>query len=123
MASPTFKFEYDHITPKMLAALPKLAAFLTKTTSYYALRAEQTAKTKATWTDRTGNARQGLRAIADNSQAHQGEWEISVSHSVPYGIWLEVRNSGEYAVILPTIDTEAPKYFMAAAKVFARMFN
>jgi hypothetical protein len=54
----------------------------------------------APWTDQTGNARNGLFAEAkhDWGRTHA----IVLYHSVPYGIWLEVRHQGRYAIILPT---------------------
>jgi len=38
---------------------------------------------------------------------------------MPYGIWLEVRNSGAYAIILPTIRTKG-REVMAGAKDLLR---
>lgn len=65
--------------------------------------AESFARQNAPWTDQTGNARSGL--FADVNVIDQGKaFELIVAHSVPYGIWLEVRFSGKYAIIQPTID-------------------
>jgi hypothetical protein len=65
--------------------------------------AETFARLNAPWTDRTGNARAGLHANVN--VINQGEaFELIVAHSVPYGIWLEVRFSGKYAIIQPTVD-------------------
>jgi hypothetical protein len=58
------------------------------------------AKKNAPWTDRTGNARAGLHTVHNVGQNFV---ELTVAHSVPYGIWLEVRWSGKYAIIGPTI--------------------
>lgn len=58
------------------------------------------AKKNAPWTDRTGNARAGLHTDLNVGQNYV---ELVVAHSVPYGIWLEVRWSGKYAIIGPTI--------------------
>ena len=65
--------------------------------------AEAFARQNAPWTDQTGNARSGLHAdvnVIDYGKA----FELIVAHSVPYGIWLEVRFSGKYAIIQPTVD-------------------
>jgi len=65
--------------------------------------AETFAKNNAPWTDRTGNARSGLHAeveVIDQGKA----FELTVAHTVSYGIWLEVRFSGRYAIIQPTVD-------------------
>lgn len=58
------------------------------------------AKKNAPWTDRTGNARAGLHTAHSIGSNY---FELVVAHSVPYGIWLEVRWSGKYAIIGPTI--------------------
>lgn len=57
-------------------------------------------KSNAPWTDRTGAARNGLYT---EFSKHGSTREILFSHSVAYGIWLEVANSGDYQIILPSI--------------------
>jgi hypothetical protein len=53
----------------------------------------------APWTDRTGDARRGLFALA----SHQGRsWQIVLGHSVHYGIYLEKYMSERFAIIEPT---------------------
>lgn len=55
-------------------------------------------KQNAPWTDRTSAARTGLSAVAFSvGTVH----EIIMAYSVYYGIWLEVANSGKYAIINP----------------------
>lgn len=55
-------------------------------------------RNNASWTDRTGNARNGLRATVV-----QGPDSVAIVlfHSVPYGVFLEVRWGGKYAIIAP----------------------
>jgi hypothetical protein len=62
-------------------------------------------KTNAPWQDQTGNARNGLSARAFQEGSTVG---IVLSHSVPYGIYLEAKWSGRYAIIQPTIDHMGP---------------
>lgn len=63
-------------------------------------RAEQYAKVNAPWEDQTGNARNGLTARYTRSgKTHR----LTLFHRVNYGIWLEVRFSGRYAIIMPTL--------------------
>lgn len=62
-------------------------------------------KTEAPWNDVTGNARSGLAARAFKEGDTVG---IELSHSVPYGIFLEARWSGRYAIIEPSIDHMGP---------------
>lgn len=62
-------------------------------------------KGTAPWNDQTGNARSGLFARPYREGDEVG---IILGHSVPYGIFLETRWSGRYAVIQPTIDHMGP---------------
>jgi hypothetical protein len=57
-------------------------------------------KLNAPWTDQTGAARNGLFTEFSKSGSTR---EILFSHSVAYGIWLEIANSGDYQVIMPTV--------------------
>lgn len=73
---------------------------------YMAPKIESYAKINAPWTDRTGNARQGLAARAGREgRAHY----VALFHQVPYGIFLEVRWSGRYAIIMPTLELFEPQ--------------
>ncbi len=69
---------------------------------YFAPVLETEAKNNAPWVDRTGNARQGLNGFAED--VSQTIVEIYLAHKMDYGVWLELKNSGRYAVILPTIE-------------------
>lgn len=65
--------------------------------------AESWAKRFAPWTDQSGNARSGLHADVrsiDNGNA----FELIMAHSVFYGIFLETRFSGKYAILMPTVN-------------------
>lgn len=64
-------------------------------------------KTNASWTDRTGNARQTLHTAVE-TEAHEMV-SIVLSHGMDYGIYLELRNAGKYAIIGPALDEFAPK--------------
>lgn len=57
-------------------------------------------KGNAPWRDQTGNARRGLRAstVYDRSTV-----TLLLSHSVDYGIYLELARQGQYAIIGPTL--------------------
>jgi len=63
-------------------------------------RVEQHARSNAKWTDRTGNARNGLTGrYVENGDEHK----LVLFHRMPYGIWLETRFSGKFAIIMPTL--------------------
>lgn len=76
------------------------------------------ARSNAPWTDRTSNARNGLFARYSKSGDTR---TITVYHTVPYGVWLEVRHSGKYAIIVPTVDNESKRIMASAAKLLARL--
>lgn len=94
--------------------------FITAATAYHATRAVAYARQNAPWTDRTSNARNGLFARAEREAP---VYRIIVGHSVPYGIWLEVRWSGRYAIIRPTIDHEGPELMKTIQPMFSKMFG
>lgn len=57
-------------------------------------------KLNAPWTDDTGAARASLIAVAASQQSQH---TITVAHGVSYGIWLEVANSGKFAILGPAM--------------------
>ena len=63
---------------------------------------EEYARARAPWQNRTGAARAGLYGYAD--QVEDDTFIAGVAHSptVDYGIWLETRWNGRYAIIGPT---------------------
>lgn len=63
-------------------------------------------KLNAPWTDQTTNARNGLAARAFQDGNTIG---IVAFHQVDYGIWLETRWNGRYAIINPTIEAMGPR--------------
>ena len=63
------------------------------------------ARDNAPWTDRTGAARAGLTAQGSHSGV---ELELTLAHTVDYGLWLEVIQSGRFAIIMPTLEHYGP---------------
>ena len=61
------------------------------------------AKANAPWTDRTGNARQGLTGTA---VAAATGVVIYLFHTMFYGYYLELKNGGRYAVILKSMESQ-----------------
>lgn len=59
------------------------------------------ARQNAPWSDRTGAARAGLDTTAYRSGS---EIVFDLYHSVDYGYWLEVIQSGAFAIIMPTLE-------------------
>lgn len=77
-----------------------------KVFQYWRIRAVNEMRTNATWTDRTGNARNGLNATIYDTPEYI---DLVLYHQVPYGVFLEVRWSGRYAIIGPTMVSIAPR--------------
>lgn len=69
---------------------------------YFAPIVESEAKENAPWQDRTGNARQGLAGLVEDISA--SVVALHLIHGMDYGVWLELKNSGRYAIILPTME-------------------
>lgn len=87
---------------------------------YQATRSEAWMKTNAPWTDRTTNARSGLFAKVDDTIGAD-VWLLILSHTVAYGIWLEVANSGQYAVVRPAFLRAEREIMVLLSKLFDRM--
>ncbi|MCZ2077908.1 MAG: hypothetical protein LC130_23255 [Bryobacterales bacterium] len=68
---------------------------------YYAPQIEAEAKNSAPWQDRTGRARSGL-----TSQAFREDKRVIIYlwHKMEYGVFLEVRHSSRFSVVLPTLE-------------------
>lgn len=88
-------------------------AAMVATAKLFAPRIQAHMRNNASWTDQTGNARNGLFTSV---QVSKNQTAIVLYHSVPYGVWLEVRWDGKYAIINPSIQYWAPKYFAMLAK-------
>lgn len=68
---------------------------------------EEAARRNAIWEDRTGDARDGLNATTLSPR--DGVVRLALSHTVEYGIWLELIQNGKFAVIMKTLEQEAPR--------------
>ena len=69
---------------------------------YHAMQGTADMKRNAPWTDRTSAARNGLFTVTEHERGH---YTIVFSHTVHYGIWLEVKFSGRDAIIMPTVKS------------------
>jgi hypothetical protein len=96
----------DGLSPNLVRGPAKVRRAALITAHHMAPQVEAYMKNNAPWTDRTGNARNGLAARAYESGKEIG---IVLYHQVSYGIWLEVRFSGKNAIINPTIDVMGPR--------------
>lgn len=90
----------DTLTPALRGMEARTHRRIAAATRRQSLLTQNYARRNAPWRDRTGNARNGLFTIAASDQKKH---RIVLFHSVPYGIWLEVRWSGRYEIIRPSI--------------------
>lgn len=63
---------------------------------------ESYAKQFAPWIDQTGNARQSLHAWVE--ELSNDVVRLYLGHGVEYGVYLETKYAGRYAIIWPTIQ-------------------
>lgn len=98
----------------------RLRRVITGTFDWHQDKAVEYAKTHAPWTDRTGAARSGLFATTAIG-TNRDHWELIVSHAVYYGIYLEVCNSGKYAIIMPTVRHIGDQLIKNLSHVLDRM--
>lgn len=75
-------------------------------------------KSNAPWHDRTGNARQSLHAVAVHAP---GTHSLILAHGMPYGIWLEVRWAGRYAIIMKSVYTNGEAMMALLDRGLARI--
>lgn len=131
-----FSFKFDRSkfeNPKIMDK--KLNRAIFGVAKYWDGRVEAAAKKDAPWTDRTTNARNGLRAEAvklGGAGFAANSFAIILSHSVDYGIYLELPHTheradgstytiGPYPVIMPTINKYAPKVMRTLNKILDRL--
>lgn len=88
--------------------------------NYIAPQAESYMKTGAKWTDRSGAARNGLKSQVVTSG---NKTAIVLYHTVPYGVWLEIRWAGKYSIIDPTIEAMLPKFMEAVERLVFSKFG
>lgn len=114
----------DTLTANFTTADTKATQYLARTTEYYSFRSETYAKSKAKWTDRTGNARGSLTGTYEARIGRDSaRFEITISHGMPYGIWLELRYNAKFAIINKTVENQGKAFFDTANKVMAKMFG
>lgn len=107
-------WEKDEIKPRLKTMKPQLDAVVGAYMEYESGVIQSDMRTNARWTDRTSNARNGLMAVFEKGDKR---YVITMFHSVPYGIWLEVRWSGRYAIILPTLEMAGPRVMRGISKI------
>lgn len=89
-----------------------------------AANATNYAKERKSWIDQTGNARAGL-----HGGFYWESWEgieksilkVFVAHSMEYGIYLELANDGNYAILEESIKKYQDSFFKGVDKIVRYM--
>lgn len=113
------EFTKDSLSPGLKNVMPVLNRNIYQVLRYHQPAIAAQAKTDASWTDRTGNARNGLGSEVQVLAKHT--YALVLYGSVKYQIWLEVRFAGKYAIIMPTVTSYAPKVYASLYKLLERM--
>lgn len=113
------EFTHNSLGPNLKKFTPLLNRNIYQVLRFHEPQLRTAAKHDAPWVDRTTNARSGLDAVVTMSQPHV--YELVLFHKVSYGIWLEIRWSGKYATIMPTIRWYAPRVWKSYHKLLDRM--
>lgn len=116
----TITLDVRRLSGNVTALEPKIERAIAATLRYHSTRAIAYARQNAPWTDRTTNARNGLFARVEN---HGPQHSLIIGHGVPYGIWLETRFSGRFAIIKPTVDHEGPLVLATARQLIGRIMS
>lgn len=93
---------------------PNVKRGMVAAANYVAPLAEAHMKENAPWTDRSTNARDGLKAQVFTSS---NKVAIVLYHSVPYGVFLEIRWGGRFAAIEPAMIAMGPVFVQAIGRL------
>lgn len=100
----SIKFDTSELDKGMDGLVSKMEAAVMMYASTKALAIESDMKNNRPWTDRTGMAKATLKTFVSRPDAKVVR--ITLAHGVEYGIWLELANEQNYAIILPTLKKE-----------------
>lgn len=113
----SFRIKRDTLTPALRDFDDDSVRAIHFVLKYWVAQAMSMMKTGARWTDDTGNARQGLMA-KDFPSSDGGS--LVLWSAAPYGIWLEIRWSGKYAIVGPVMNQVAPRILQMAGEAVMR---
>lgn len=111
-------WESDTLSPGISGLTEAIDKAVGAVMLYEAPHVQDYMRSNAPWTDRSGNARGGLFAQPYGDNLKRG---IVAYHTMPYGIWLEVRWSGRYQIIVPTIQVMGPKVMEGLSGLLNKM--
>lgn len=112
----SFRWKSDTLTKNMKSFPKKWDRAVIAAVEFTATRGEAYMRTNARWRDQTSNARTGLHTVP----THEGkQHRILFAHSMNYGIWLETRFSGRYAIIMPSVLKNGQDLMRVLSKLLA----
>lgn len=120
LAESRIEFDARTMVANVATLQPKIRRAIRAAMDYHATRAVAYARANAPWTDRTSNARNGLFSTVGYARGNN-VFVMVIGHSVPYGIWLEVRFAGRFAIIRPTVDHVGPQVMATAQTLVGRV--
>lgn len=82
---------------------------------YMTVKVVDYARLNAPWTDRTGNAR---AALSGASEFANDVVTLYLYQGMDYGKWLELANSGKYAIVLPTLEAHYNEVMKMLQEIF-----
>lgn len=103
MAKMTYEYDDRQLSINLRETPEKVDRAIKATMDYTGTESTRVMKERAPWTDRTTAARNGLHTVNNFAPP---QYELILSHTVPYGIWLEIANSGRYQIIMPTVRSQ-----------------
>ncbi len=106
------KFNKDNFD--LVGAAMKQKAALAIYADTAAKKMEGEAKSKAPWIDRTSNARQ---SISGNHGWDGKTLKIVLSGGMNYSVYLELAYEKRYAILVPTIERNAPEILRGYQKL------
>lgn len=115
----SIQFDTAALTGYLTNCYSAISSRLFHGTAAVAAEMEAYAKQNAPWTDRTGNARRTLAGFV--KQHGEDTLLIGLAGHMPYSPVLELYYGGRYSIILPTVDSYAPRIMEAVVNASLRM--
>lgn len=103
MSGYTVKIDGSEVKKNLDLTNQKVRRALSKMGNVIAQQMQTNAQTNAPWTDRTGAARSGLKG---ESKFTGDELDISIKHTVDYGVYLELCHAQRFAILQSARDSQ-----------------
>lgn len=107
MEASNFTINIDELSQNLDEFQDRLKYAVQMYASTKANELEALMKANRKWTDRTGMAKARLNASI--SEPDENTIRITLAHGVEYGIWLELANEKNFAIIAPTLSQQGPR--------------